>query len=90
MTDGSPDRPIVDDVPWSDQLTDYDRDHIQLYLRLLDAESEGTNPFEIVRFLLDLDPGRDPDRARRRLESHLKRAHWMVDNGYRILLSPSE
>lgn len=89
MTNCGPKNPIVDDVPWSDRLTDYDRVHAQLYLRLLDAEAAGADPSEIVRLLLGLDPGREPQRARRRLESHLKRAHWMTNSGYRHLLSSS-
>ncbi|WP_341702837.1 DNA -binding domain-containing protein [Ferrovibrio sp.] len=87
MTSNSSIPPILDEAPCSDQLTEYDRAHAQLYLRLLDAEAAGADPSEISQLLLDLDPAQEPERARRRLVSHLKRAHWMAQSGYRDLLS---
>lgn len=87
MTDSSPRLPIADVPPWSNQITDYDRCHVQLYLRLLDAETEGADPSEIIRLLLGIDPSREPERGLCCLESHLKRAHWIAECGYRDLLS---
>ncbi|MGX9181908.1 hypothetical protein [Mesorhizobium sp. BHbdii] len=29
--------PIADEVPWSDSITSYDRQHRTIYLRILDA-----------------------------------------------------
>lgn len=77
---------IVDDAPWSDGLTDYDREHFVVYLRLLDASAEGAKDDEMCRIVLGIDPEKEPDRAKRALESHLRRARWMTENGYRHLL----
>jgi hypothetical protein len=35
-----------------------------------------------------IDPGRDPARAARAVSSHLRRARWMIQTGYRHLLRP--
>ena len=77
---------IADEVPWSDGLTDYDHAHFSTYARLLDAEADGAAHDEIARIVLALDPVAEPDRARRCLISHLKRARWMSEQGYRHLL----
>jgi hypothetical protein len=36
--------------------------------------------------VLHVDPDREPDRARFVFESHLARAKWMTEQGYRHLL----
>jgi len=36
--------------------------------------------------VLHLDPERESDRVRRAFESHLSRAKWMTEHGYRHLL----
>jgi hypothetical protein len=36
--------------------------------------------------LLDADPEHESDRARRTFDSHLSRAKWMTEHGYRHLL----
>jgi len=77
---------ISDEVPWSDHVTDYDRAHFDTYLRLLDATAEGADADEIIRIVLKIDPSKDPDRARKVFDSHLKRARWMTEVGYRDLL----
>ena len=77
---------ISDEVPWSDHVTDYDRSHFAIYLRLLDATAEGADADEIVRIVLNIDPAEEPDRARKMFDSHLKRARWMTETGYRDLL----
>ena len=77
---------ISDEVPWSDHLTDYDRSHFDVYLRLLDATAEGADENEIIRIVLNIEPAEDPERARKMFESHLKRARWMTEVGYRDLL----
>jgi hypothetical protein len=41
-----------------------------------------------VRVLFGLDPEREPDRAKIVHDSHLARAHWMSETGYRHLLEP--
>lgn len=82
----SADYGIADQVPWSEHVTDYDRAHFDIYLRLLDAIAEGANEKEIIRIVLKIDPDREPERARNTFESHLKRARWMTETGYRDLL----
>ncbi|HVB18369.1 MAG TPA: DUF2285 domain-containing protein [Stellaceae bacterium] len=77
---------IADDVPWSDTITAYDEAHFVVYLRLLDASADGASDEEMARIVLGIDPRREPERARRALESHLRRARWMTETGYRHLL----
>jgi hypothetical protein len=77
-----------DRPPASDRLTDYDEDHLALYIRLLDAAAEGADWREAVQILFGLDPDGDPDRARMVHDSHLARARWMTTTGYRELLRP--
>ncbi|WP_127074180.1 DNA -binding domain-containing protein [Pelagibacterium lentulum] len=72
--------------PASVRLTEYDRAHMKLYLRLLDAASEGADWREVTAVLFGIDPQQEPIRARRMYETHLARARWMTSNGYRHLL----
>jgi hypothetical protein len=67
-------------------LTSYDERHAITYLRLLDAEADGADWREVARIVLHIDPEHEPDRARRIWESHLVRARWMTEKGYRHLL----
>jgi hypothetical protein len=78
-----------DEVPWSDRVTDYDRKHFELYVRLLDATSTGANVAEISSKLLGIDAQVESERAARVIENHLKRAKWMTTHGYRQLLDPT-
>jgi Uncharacterized conserved protein (DUF2285) len=59
---------------------------LALYIRLLDAADEGAEWTEVVRVLFGLDPNRNGERARRIHDSHLARARWMTEHGYRDLL----
>jgi Uncharacterized conserved protein (DUF2285) len=77
---------IADEAPWSEGLTDYDHAHFALYARLLDAQADGAPENEIARIVLAIDPTREPERARRCLASHMERARWMREQGYRHLL----
>lgn len=77
---------IADEAPWSEALTDYDRDHLATYLRLLDAEQDGADWREVARVVLRQDPGACEAQARGCWESHLQRARWMTQTGYRLLL----
>lgn len=77
---------FFDEPPESAALTDYDREHQKLYLRLLDAAAEGADWREVVSVLFGLDPDREPERARRVYDSHLARARWMTTEGYPLLL----
>lgn len=77
---------VADSVPWSENLTPYDEEHLVTYLRLLDAESEGADWREVARIVLHRDPEAEVERARRCWEIHLARARWMTSQGYRRLL----
>ncbi len=77
---------FVDEPPQDSSLTQYDRQHLPLYIRLLDAADEGADWTEVVRVLFGLDPNREGERARRVHDSHLARARWMTEHGYRELL----
>ena len=80
------DPPVSDQAPDGDALTDYDQEHFVTYLRLLDADAEGADWAEVARIVLHIDPKQEPERARRAWESHLTRAKWMMQHGYRDLL----
>ena len=84
---GSPEMPIADTAPEAETLTAYDRDHIKLYVRLLDAEQAGASCEEVSVVLFGIDAAREPERARRMHASHLARARWMTEHGYRDLLA---
>jgi hypothetical protein len=70
----------------AEHLTDYDRAHIKLYMRLLDAAADGADWREAVEILFGIDPVREPERARHVHDSHLARARWMTHTGYKHLL----
>jgi hypothetical protein len=78
--------PVADTAPSAEALTGYDEQHLVTYLRLLDAETDGADWQEVARIVLRIDAAQEPDRARRAWESHLARARWMTENGYRHLL----
>ena len=82
----SPNPPIANEVPWSDHVTAYDREHFTVYLRLLDAAADGASAEEMSRIVLGIDPANEPARAKQALDSHLRRAGWMTEHGYRHLL----
>ena len=77
---------FADQPPQSASMTDYDRQHLALYIRLLDAADEGADWTEVTRVLFGLDPKRDGERARRVHDSHLARARWMTEHGYQDVL----
>ncbi|MCW5721717.1 MAG: DUF2285 domain-containing protein [Devosia sp.] len=78
--------PFDDIAPVSDELTEYDRAHVKLYMRLLDAAVDGAEWTEAVTVLFGIDPVQEPERARQVHDSHLARARWMTQSGYRQLL----
>lgn len=77
---------FLDEPPESAVLTDYDRAHMKEYMRVLDAATDGADWREAVALIFGIDPGIDPERARRVHDSHLARARWMTEHGYRQLL----
>lgn len=53
--------PAFDELaPTSADITDYDRRHIKLYMRLLDATADGANWTEAVEVLFGIDPSANP------------------------------
>jgi hypothetical protein len=48
--------------------------------------AEGAYWQEVAKIVLHIDPEREPDRAKRAWESHLARAKWLTENGFRDLL----
>ena len=77
---------FLDAPPASTELTDYDRAHMKVYMRVLDAATDGADWREAVAVIFELDPLAEPERARRVHDSHLARARWMTEHGYRHLL----
>jgi hypothetical protein len=77
---------VADTAPTDSTLTDYDRQHFVTYLRLLDADDEGADWREVARIVLHIDPDREPACARTAFDSHLARAKWMTEHGYRHVL----
>ena len=77
---------FADTAPSASELTDYDRAHIKLYARLLDATADGADWEEITSVLFGVDAAREPERARLVHDSHLARARWVASSGYKDLL----
>lgn len=77
---------VADVAPNEAVLTTYDEQHLVTYWRLLDAQAAGADWKEVTRIVLHIDPDRESVRARNAFDSHLARARWMADHGYRDLL----
>jgi hypothetical protein len=77
---------IADEVPWSETITEYDESHYVIYLRLLDAHADGATTDEMARVILGIDSTRERSRAEKVVSSHLRRAKWMSEKGYRRLI----
>jgi hypothetical protein len=85
MANSPLDPPVADMAPEAAIITKYDQQHFITYLRLLDAEAASAAWEEVARIVLHLDPDRDSERAYLSWQSHLSRAHWLTQNGYRQL-----
>jgi hypothetical protein len=77
------DRGLRDRAP-NGELTDYDRQHAALYLRLLDADAEGADWREVAQVVMGLDVRQEA--ARLTYATHLARAQWLRNGGYADLL----
>ena len=75
---------VADAGPVGPALTRYDEQHLITYLRLLDADAQGADWREVAKIVLHID--QEHHRARLAFESHLARAKWMTEDGYRLLL----
>ena len=85
-----PDSIIANEAPIASELTDYDYVMLECYLRLLDAESEGADWREVAQIVLKVDPDKYYVRAKRMYDSHIARAHWMTEHGFRQLLREAD
>jgi hypothetical protein len=74
---------IADEAPAESDLTDYDLKHFSTYLRLLDADAEGVESAEAARTLLHIDPSLSLSGHTAHWDSHLARAKWLMERGYR-------
>ncbi|MGQ3259472.1 DUF2285 domain-containing protein [Agrobacterium tumefaciens] len=81
---------FLDEPPFSETITTYDRTHMKLYMRLVDANRDGADWREAVHILFGLDPDQDPRRCRSIHDAHLARARWMMERGYRELVRESQ
>jgi hypothetical protein len=82
-------KPLLDDgPPLTERVNAYDEAHFATYLRLLDAAEEGADWREATGIIFGLDVAADPERAKRIHDTHLARARWMAEAGYRHLLEP--
>jgi len=80
---------FLDEPPTGDALTAYDREHMVLYLRLLDSARDGACWREAMQMLFQLDPDCEPGKCRQIYDAHLARAQWMCDHGYQELIRES-
>ena len=81
--------PFEDRAPADDCITAYDERHFVTYLRLLDADVEGADWRDAAQIIFGLDSDQDAERAQAVHASHLERARWMTQHGYRHLLEKS-
>ena len=79
---------FADEPPQSDRLSAYDERHLVTYLRLLDAEKDEASWEEVVSIISAIDPASEPDRAQRVYATHLARARWMTEHGYKHPMVP--
>ena len=77
-------RKYFDLPPASSNVTEYDKQHWNLYLDLLDAEVEGARRDQMTMFF-ENDPASSKQLTWRLVESHLSRAHWLLDSGLCLL-----
>jgi hypothetical protein len=78
--------PIAENAPDEPFLTAYDMSHLVTYLRLLDADADGADWREAASIVLNLEVEKEPERTKQVWQSHLTRAKWMTETGYRHLL----
>ena len=81
---------IADEAPVVQELTDYDHRLFICYMRLLDAEADGVDWREVVRVVLKIDPDKEYARAKLAYDTHMERARWITEHGYRHLLEEAD
>ncbi len=75
-------------APVDENITPYDREHFKLYLRLLDAEKQGVDWRTVASDIMGLSL--EDVYAETCWHSHLQRARWISESGYRHLLDSPE
>lgn len=80
-----PEPEFLDEPPNDAAVTDYDRRHLKLYARLLDAQAAGADWEEAFRILFASESSLNHGRAKRMHDAHLKRAEWIRRIGYQGL-----
>ena len=80
------DAAVDDEAPTGGRITEYDERHLATYLRLLDAAAQRVHWKHGARNILGRDPAEQTRRVKRCWDSHLKRARWISEHGYRQLL----
>ncbi|TIN80685.1 hypothetical protein [Mesorhizobium sp.] len=78
---------LLEEVPWSDSITAYDREHFTIYCQFLDYCADNASIEEMAERILGIDPVLEPVRARNAVRSHIDRANWMVTTGYKELFA---
>jgi hypothetical protein len=76
---------IADEVPWSEEFTPYDEAQFGLYMRVLNALRAFMPKDQICTRILGIDAAKEPERAQKRLDSHLKRAIWLTNEGLHLI-----
>jgi hypothetical protein len=71
-------QPFEDVAPSATEVTNYDREHILLYVCLLDRKQRGRDWRETVRAFFGIDFDHEPERARSVYDSHFARATWLA------------
>ncbi len=82
-------RPAFQDrPPVTERVNACDERHLITYIRPRDAAEEGADWREVVQIIFGLDAAQEPEPAWIVHDSHLARARWMTETGYRHLLEP--
>jgi hypothetical protein len=76
-----------DEPPTGSVVTAYDEGHLVTYLRILDAAAEQADWRDVVLLVFGVDADREPERSKKIYNSHLARARWMTECGYRDLVA---
>lgn len=71
--------------PWSDTVTEYDKQNIGLFYRLMHDESEGASETDIARDVFGLNVWFQSQKTRLIVRSHMRRAHWLAENVFPLL-----
>ena len=72
--------------PQDEEVTSYDRQHLDIYLLLLNAEEQGTDWKVSYKKIFDDESENNLATPFIIYQSHLKRAQWMTGHGFKFLL----